>query len=158
MHQISPKAKMRSRFMILCQLSLNNFPFIFPPPLLYKLLISFISKHDTKSPSLPLFWVLVKLSSLVKKTKILSETHFSSPNSFFPPPLRPPSRVSSSAIWILHEGIIHFPNLIFLCCHDENLGLKHDSNYLNSLEYVWMFLNVFMCSSYILGCSSHIHA
>ena len=48
MHQISPKAKMRSRFMILCQPSLNGFPFIFPPPLLYKL-ISFIPKH-TKTP------------------------------------------------------------------------------------------------------------
>ena len=24
----------------------------------------------------------------------------------------------------------------FLCRHDENLGLRHDSNYLNSLEYV----------------------
>ena len=35
MHQISPKAKMRSRFMILCQPSLNGIPFIFPPPLLY---------------------------------------------------------------------------------------------------------------------------
>ena len=36
MHQISPKAKIRSRFMIPCQLSLNGLPFIFPPPLLYK--------------------------------------------------------------------------------------------------------------------------
>ena len=36
MHQISPKAKMRSRFMILCQLSLNGLPFIFSPLLLYK--------------------------------------------------------------------------------------------------------------------------
>ena len=36
MHQISPKAKMRSRFMILCQPSLNGLPFIFSPPLLYK--------------------------------------------------------------------------------------------------------------------------
>ena len=35
MHQIFPKAKMRSRFMILCQPSLNDIPFIFPPPLLY---------------------------------------------------------------------------------------------------------------------------
>ena len=25
---------------------------------------------------------------------------------------------------------------VFLCCHDENLRLKHDSNYLNSLEYI----------------------
>ena len=36
MHQISPKAKMSSRFMILCQPSLNRLPFIFPSPLLYK--------------------------------------------------------------------------------------------------------------------------
>ena len=35
MHQISPKAKMRSRFMILYQPSLNGLLFIFPPPLLY---------------------------------------------------------------------------------------------------------------------------
>ena len=31
--------------MILYQPSLNDLPFIFPPPLLYKLLLSFISKH-----------------------------------------------------------------------------------------------------------------
>ena len=49
MHQISPKAKMRSRFMILCQPSLNDILFIFSPPLLYKPLLSFISKH-TKNP------------------------------------------------------------------------------------------------------------
>ena len=36
MHQISPKAKMRSRFIILFQPSLNDLPFIFSPPLLYK--------------------------------------------------------------------------------------------------------------------------
>ena len=36
MHQISLKTKMRSRFMILCQPSLNGLPFIFSPPLLYK--------------------------------------------------------------------------------------------------------------------------
>ena len=36
MHQISPKAKMKSSFMILCQLSLNSLPFIFSPSLLYK--------------------------------------------------------------------------------------------------------------------------
>ena len=35
MHQISPKAKMRSRFIILCQPSLNDIPFLFPPPLIY---------------------------------------------------------------------------------------------------------------------------
>ena len=59
MHQISPKAKMRSRFMILCQPSLNDLLFIFPPPLLYILSLSFIPKH-TKTPSLLLSWVLVK--------------------------------------------------------------------------------------------------
>ena len=36
MHQISPKAKMRTRFMTLFQPSLNGIPFIFSPPLLYK--------------------------------------------------------------------------------------------------------------------------
>ena len=45
MHQIFPKAKIRSRFMILCQPSLNDLPFIFPPPLLYIPLISFILRH-----------------------------------------------------------------------------------------------------------------
>ena len=59
MHQISPKAKMRSRFMILCQPSLNGIPFIFPPPLLYISPLSFIPKH-TKTPSFLLSWVLVK--------------------------------------------------------------------------------------------------
>ena len=56
MHQISPKAKMRSRFMILCQPSLNGFPFIFPPPLLY--IPPSHSFQDTKTPSLLLSWVL----------------------------------------------------------------------------------------------------
>ena len=64
MHQISPNAKMRSRFMILCQSSLNGLSFIFSPPLLYKPPLSFILKH-TKTPSLLLSWILVKLSSLV---------------------------------------------------------------------------------------------
>ena len=59
MHKISPKAKMRSRFMILCQPSLNGLPFIFPPPLLYIPPLSFILGH-TKTPSLLLSWVLVK--------------------------------------------------------------------------------------------------
>ena len=59
MHQISPKAKMRTRFMILCQPSLNGLPFIFSPPLLYKPPISFIPWHK-KPPSLLLSWVLVK--------------------------------------------------------------------------------------------------
>ena len=64
MHQISPKAKMRSRFMILCQPSLNGLLFIFSPPLLYKPPLSFIPRHR-KTPPLLLSWVLVKLSSLV---------------------------------------------------------------------------------------------
>ena len=51
MHQISPKVKMRSRFMILCQPSFNVLLFIFPPPLLYKPSISFILGH-TKNPLL----------------------------------------------------------------------------------------------------------
>ena len=50
MHQISPKAKMRSKFMILCQLSLNGLPFIFSPPLLYK--PPSPSFQDTKKPLL----------------------------------------------------------------------------------------------------------
>ena len=61
MHRISSKAKMRSRFMILCQPLLNGLSFIFPPPLLYKHLFSFIPKH-TKNP---FSWVLMKLSSIV---------------------------------------------------------------------------------------------
>ena len=51
MHQISSKAKMRSRFMILCQLSLNDLPFIFPLPLIYKLPLSFIPRHTKNSLS-----------------------------------------------------------------------------------------------------------
>ena len=139
MHQISPKAKMRTRFMIFCQPSLNGIPFIFSLPLLYKPSLSFIPKH-TKTPfSSPLLssseveqfcHILVFL-----RLKVLSKTHSSFPNSSFPPPLGHPSRVSSFTIWILHEGIIYFPNY-FLYCHDENLELRHDSNYLNPLEYV----------------------
>ena len=64
MHQIFPKAKMRFRFIIICQPSLNGIPFIFSPPLLYKLPPpSFQSTK--KAPSLLFFWVLVKLSCLV---------------------------------------------------------------------------------------------
>ena len=63
MHQISPKAKMRSRFMILCQPSLNGIPFIFPSPLLY--IPSSHSFQHRKTPSLLLSWVLVKLNSFV---------------------------------------------------------------------------------------------
>ena len=65
MHQIFPKAKMRSRFMILCQPLLNGLQFIFSPLLLYKPPLSFIPKHTKKPPSFLLSWVLVKLSSLV---------------------------------------------------------------------------------------------
>ena len=64
MHQISPKAKMRSRFMILCQPSLNDLPFIFLPPLLYKPSISFIPGHTKNLLSSPLLSSR-KLSSLV---------------------------------------------------------------------------------------------
>ena len=67
MHQIFPKAKMRSRFMIRCQPSLNGLPCILSLPLLYKPTPpppSFIPRHR-KTPSLLLSWVLMKLSSLV---------------------------------------------------------------------------------------------
>ena len=63
MHQISSKAKMRSRFMILCQPSLNDIPFIFPPPLLYIPPLSFIPTH--KSPLSSPLLSSRKLSSLV---------------------------------------------------------------------------------------------
>ena len=45
MHQIFPKAKMRSKFMILFQPSLNDLPFIFPPLLLYIPPLSFIPRQ-----------------------------------------------------------------------------------------------------------------
>ena len=48
MHQISPNAKMRYKFMILCQPSLNGISFIFPPPLLY--IPPSHSFQDTKNP------------------------------------------------------------------------------------------------------------
>ena len=63
MYQIFPKAKMRSRFMILFHPSLNGLPFIFSPPLLYKPPSPLF--QDTETPPLLLSWVLVKLSSLV---------------------------------------------------------------------------------------------
>ena len=58
MHQISPKAKIRSKFMIFCQPSLNDLPFIFSPPLL----INPPSPpfQDRKTSFLLLSWVLVK--------------------------------------------------------------------------------------------------
>ena len=137
MHKISPKAKMRSRFMILCQPSLNDLPFIFPPPLLYiPSSHSFQDKNPFSSPLLSSSEVEQSCHILVfLRLKVLSETHSSSPNSSFPPPLGPLPRVSFSTVWILHEDIISFLYL-FLCCHDENLGLRHDNNYLNSLKYV----------------------
>ena len=49
MHQISPKAKIRSRFVILFQPSLNDLPFRFPPPLLYIPPLLFIPRHN-KTP------------------------------------------------------------------------------------------------------------
>ena len=54
MHQIFPKAKMMSRFMILCQPSLNGLPFIFSPPLLYKLHSLSFQNTDKNSLSSPL--------------------------------------------------------------------------------------------------------
>ena len=136
---ISPKGKMRSRFMILYQPSLNDLPFIFPPPLLYKPSLSFILKHRQK----PLLFSSLEFQEVEQsyhvlvflRLKVLSETHFFSPNSSFPPPLEPPSKVSFSTIWILHKSIILFPNC-FCCCHDESLRLKLDNNHLNSFEYV----------------------
>ena len=53
-HQISLKAKMMSRFMILCQPSLNVLQFIFPPPLLYIPSLSFIPEHEKTPLSSPL--------------------------------------------------------------------------------------------------------
>ena len=53
-HQISLKAKMMSRFMILCQPSLNVLQFIFPSPLLYIPSLSFIPEHEKTPLSSPL--------------------------------------------------------------------------------------------------------
>ena len=50
MHQISPNVKMRSRFMILYQPSLNGLQFIFPLPLLY--IPSYHSFQDIQKPHL----------------------------------------------------------------------------------------------------------
>ena len=57
MHPISPNTKMRSKFMILCQPSLNGIPFIFSPPLLYN--------QHTKNPISSPLLSSRKLSSLV---------------------------------------------------------------------------------------------
>ena len=87
MHQISSKARMRTRFMILFQPSLNSLPFIFSLPLLYKSPISFIPKHIKTTLSSPLLssseieqscHILVFLT-----LKVLSKTHSSSPDSLF---------------------------------------------------------------------------
>ena len=107
LHQISPKTKMRSRFMILCQPSLNSFPFIFPPPLLYIPTLSFIPRHK-KTPLLSSSEIEQSCHILVfLRLKVLSEIHSSSPNSSFPPPLEPLPRVSSSTVWILYEDRFH---------------------------------------------------
>ena len=55
-----PKAKMRTRFMILCQPSLNGLPFIFSPPLLYKPPLSFISKKTSKGKELYLHAISIR--------------------------------------------------------------------------------------------------
>ena len=118
MHQISPKAKMRSRFMILCQPSLNDLPFIFLPPLLYKPPISFIPEH-TKTPISSPFLSVSEVEQsyhilVFLRLKVLSETHSPFSSSSFPPPIEPQSKVPSSTIWILHEGIILSPNCLFM--------------------------------------------
>ena len=117
MHQISPKAKMRSRFMILCQCSLNGLPFIFSLPLLY--IPPSYSFQDTKNPLSSLLLSSSKVEQschilVFLRFKVLSETYSPFPSSSFPPPLRSPSRVHSSTILILHEGIIPFPNCLFM--------------------------------------------
>ena len=117
MHQISPKVKMRSRFMILCQPSLNGLSFIFPPPLLYIPPLSFIprDKNPLSSPLLSSSEVEQSCHILVfLRLKVLSETHSSSLNSSFPPPFGPQPRVSSFTVWILHKGIISFLYLFFV--------------------------------------------
>ena len=63
-YQISPNAKMRSRFMILYQPSLNGLQFIFPSPLLYIPPLSFILEDTKNLFSSPLLSSR-KLSSLV---------------------------------------------------------------------------------------------
>ena len=118
MPQIFPKVKMRSRFMILCQPLLNSISFIFPQPLLYNPPSPPFQSTQKNPHSSPLLssseveqycYILIFL-----RLKVLNETHSSFPNSSFPPPLGPLSKVSSSTIWILHEDIISFPNLFFV--------------------------------------------
>ena len=74
MHQISLKTKMTSRFMILFQPSLNGLSFIFSPPLLYK--PSLLHSKKQKTLSLPLSWVLVKLSSLIISWSSLDSSYW----------------------------------------------------------------------------------
>ena len=69
MHQISPNAKMRSRFMVLCQSSLNGLPFIFSPSLLYKSSFSFILRHK-KPPLFPSLWVVLSYLGLLETQDI----------------------------------------------------------------------------------------
>ena len=113
MHRISSKAKIKSRFMILCQTSLNGLLFIFPPPLLYKPLISFILEH-TKTQSLLLSWVLVKLSSLIISWSSWDSRYWVRLTLPLLTLLFVDPKVPSSTIWILHEGIISFPNCLFM--------------------------------------------
>ena len=119
MHLISPNAKIMSKFMILCQPSLNDIPFIFSPLLLYKHLFpSFQSIQNSHLFSSLEFQEVEQFCHILifLRLKVLSETHSHSPtpSSSFPPPLGPPSKVPSSIIWILHEGIILFPNCLFI--------------------------------------------
>ena len=119
-------------------------------------------KNKNKNPSLLLSWVLVKYSSLiiswlswdsrywVRLTLPLLPLLFLHPWDLYQESPLPPYG-SCMTVWSLSLTC-------FLCCHDENLRLRHDSSYLNSFEYVWMFLNVLMCSSHVLGCSSYVHA
>ena len=87
MHQISLKAKMRSRFMILCQPSLNGISFIFPPPLLYiPPSHSFQDKKKNLISSLLLSSIEVEWSCHIMvylRLKVMSESHSSSPNYSF---------------------------------------------------------------------------
>ena len=112
-----PKTKMRSRFMILCQPSLNDLPLIFSPPLLYKPPSPPFqsTKNPLSSPLLSSSEVEQSCHILIfLRLKVLSETYSPSPNSSFPPLLGPLPRVSSFIIQILHEGIIYFLNLLFV--------------------------------------------
>ena len=91
MHQISPKAKMRSRFMILYQPSLNGLLFIFPPPLLYIPPSHSFQGHKNPLPSPLLSSSEIEQSCHILvflRLKVLSETHSLSPSSSFYSTLR----------------------------------------------------------------------